>query len=170
MEDDGHKNIVLGQVSGVFGVKGWIKVKSFTSDKKNILRYKTWQLEQNGRTISYRLEAGQEHGKGLIAKLESIDDREAAAKLFQANIIVAREALPKLPKGEYYWSDLQGLQVLNMDGKVYGIVDYLFETGANDVMVVKGEKEILIPFVQDEFIKEIDLEHKRIRVDWPEEL
>ncbi len=151
-------------------MKGWVKVHSFTSDIESILKYKTWQLESDGKISEIKLEAGQKHGKGIIAKLAAVDDRDDAAKLIKANIVILREALPELSQGEYYWHDLQGLEVFNADGKRYGVVDHLFETGANDVMVVKGEKEILIPFVQGQYIQQIDLENKTIRVDWPEEL
>lgn len=167
--DKSDKNITLGFISGVYGVKGWVKVYSFTGDQESILRYKTWSLERNGKISKFKLEAGKKHGKILVAKLESIDDRDEAAKLYKANIIVSRDTLPELPPGEYYWNDLEGLDVFNTDGKHYGVVDHLFETGANDVMVVTGEKEILIPFIQGDYIKEVDLEQGIIRVDWPEE-
>ena len=164
-----EKNIVLGRVSGVFGVQGWIKVHSYTSERANILKYKTWRLEKDGKISEYTLQSGKIHGKGMIAKLESIDDRDTAATLFQANIVISRNELPPLAEGEYYWEDLQGLTVFNVAGKKYGVIDHLFETGANDVIVVKGDKEILIPFVQGEYVKKIDLENNTMLVDWPEE-
>jgi 16S rRNA processing protein RimM len=165
-----EKDITLGYISGLYGVKGMVKVYSFTGARENILKYKTWRLEKDGKTSFYKLEAGKKHGKGIVAKLETINDRDEAAKLIKANIVISRDELPKLPKGEYYWSDLIGLEVFNIEGKSYGTVDHLFETGANDVVVVKGEKEILIPFIQGDYIKQIDLEKGTILVDWPEEL
>lgn len=168
--DKSQKEITLGYISGLYGVKGMVKVYSFTGARENILKYKTWRLEKDGKTSFYKLEAGKKHGKGIVAKLETINDRDEAAKLIKANIVVSRDELPKLSKGEYYWSDLIGLEVFNIEGKSYGKVDHLFETGANDVVVVKGEKEILIPFIQGDYIKQIDLEKGTILVDWPEEL
>ena len=168
-EEKLNKNITLGFISSVFGVKGWVKIHSFTGVREDILKYKNWLLEKNGHSFQLKLEAGKKHGKSVIAKFEGYNDRDQAAKLIKANIVISRSALPDLPKGEYYWSDLEGLDVFNVENKLYGQVDHLFETGANDVMVVKGEKEILIPFIQGDYIKSVDLEAKRIVVDWPEE-
>lgn len=170
LNDKSSKNIILGSISGVFGIKGWVKVHSFTGVQESILKYKTWRLEKNGKLSEYKLEEGRKHGKIIVAKLKSIDDRDSAASLYKANIVIDQDELPKLPEGEYYWNDLEGLEVFNIEGKRYGIVDHLFETGANDVMVVLGDKEILIPFIQGDYIKEINLEQGLIRVDWPEEL
>jgi len=169
-DEKSDKNVTLGYISGVYGVKGMVKVYSYTGARENILKYKTWRLEKNGKTSVFKLEAGRKHGKGIVAKLESVNDRDEAAKLIKANVIISRKELPKLPEGEYYWSDLIGLEVFNTEGKSYGKVDHLFETGANDVVAVKGEKEILIPFIQGDYIKEINLEQGTILVDWPEEL
>lgn len=168
--DKSNKNICLGHISGVYGVKGWVKVYSFTSPIENILKYKVWRLQKDGKITEYKLESGRKHGKIMVAKLESIDDRDQAAKLYKSEIIITRNQLPALADDEYYWSDLEGLKVFNVEGQYYGVVDHLFETGANDVMVVRGDKEILIPFVQDDYIKNIDLEQGSILVDWPEEL
>jgi 16S rRNA processing protein RimM len=161
--------VTLGTINGVYGVKGWVKVYSYTSPIENILNYKTWQLCKNNQNKAVRLEGGKKHGKGIIAKLEGYDDRNAVEILLKSEIKVARDSLPELPEGEYYWGDLQGLQVTNMANINFGKVDHLFETGANDVMVVKGEKERLIPFVQDIYIKDINLHDKTMLVDWPED-
>ena len=177
--DDLSKNeseqfITLGSINGVYGVKGWVKVYSFTSPIENILKYKTWLLSskdgKNNQNKTVKLEQGKRHGKGIVAKLEGYDDRNAVEILLKSEIKIARDLLPKLPKGEYYWSDLQGLQVSNMDNVDFGMVDHLFETGANDVIVVKkGEHERLIPFVQDIYVKDINLVEKSMKVDWPED-
>lgn len=168
-DDSSGEFITLGSINGVYGVKGWVKVYSFTSPIENILNYKTWQLCKKNQNKTVRLESGKKHGKGIIAKLEGYDDRDEVAVLLKSEIKVARNLLPELPEGEYYWSDLQGLHVTNMDNVDFGKVDHLFETGANDVMVVKGDQERLIPFIQGMYIKDIDLGQKTMKVDWPED-
>ena len=168
-DDSSEALITLGTINGVYGVKGWVKVYSFTSPIENILKYKTWQLSKKNQNKTVRLESGKKHGKGIIAKLEGFDDRDEVAILLKSEIKIARNLMPALPEGEYYWSDLQGLQVTNMDNVDFGKVDHLFETGANDVMVVKGDQERLIPFIQDMYIKDIDLGQKTMKVDWPED-
>jgi len=168
-DDSSEQFITLGTINGVYGVKGWVKVYSFTSPIENILNYKTWQLSKKNQNKAVRLEGGKKHGKGIIAKLEGYDDRDEVAALLKSEIRIARDLLPELPEGEYYWSDLQGLQVSNMANVDFGKVDHLFETGANDVMVVKGDQERLIPFVQGMYIKDIDLRQKTMKVDWPED-
>ena len=161
--------ITLGAINGVYGVKGWVKVFSFTNPKENILNYKTWYVVRNNQRQTCQLEDGKSHGKGVIAKLKGFDDRDVAAKLLKSEIMVPREELPDLPNDEYYWNDLQGLQVVNVQQQVLGHVDHMMETGANDVMVVKGEKQRLIPFVQGLYVKNIDLENRVLVVDWPED-
>jgi len=165
-----EKDITLGYISGVYGLKGMVKVYSYTGTREDILKYKTWRLVKNGKTSVYNLEAGRKHGKGVVAKLDTIDDPDAAASLIKAEIVVSRDDLPRLPKGEFYWTDMIGLDVFNTEGKYYGKVDHLFETGANDVVVVKNDdNEILVPFIKGDYIKEINLEKGTILVDWPEE-
>ena len=119
-----------------------------------------------GRWNERRCAEGRVHGRGLVARLEGITDREVARTLVGAEIAVLREQLPALTEGDYYWADLIGLRVLTEDGLELGVIDYLFETGANDVLVVKGDRERLIPYVQGDVIKGIDLEQGEMRVDW----
>jgi 16S rRNA processing protein RimM len=109
---------------------------------------------------------GRKQGKTVIARLDGITDRELAAALVGATIGIARENLPETESGEYYWADLEGLQVVHGDGRVLGKVAYLLATGANDVLVVQGEQEILVPFVRNEVIKDVDLAAGIINVDW----
>ncbi len=164
MSDDGM--IIMGRISGLFGVKGWVKVFSHTSPRKGILDYRTWYLKRNGGWQAYKLAAGHAQGKGVVARLEGFDDRDQAAALMGTDIAIKREQLPKLNPGEYYWSDLEGLRVENLEGVDLGVVSHLFETGANDVMVVKGDRERLIPYTKGEAVKEVDLEAGLILVDW----
>lgn len=156
---------VLGRVSGLFGVRGWIKVYSHTSPKENILRYPAWYLFQEGQWREYKLKQGRTHGKGIIAALEGVVDRDQAALLNGAEIAVPRDRLPEIPADEYYWCDLEGKRVVNLQGIELGRVDHLFETGANDVMVVQGAAQHLLPFVA-QVIMEVDLEGDLITVDW----
>jgi 16S rRNA processing protein RimM len=164
MSDDGM--IILGRVSGLFGVRGWVKIYSHTSPREGILQYKTWYLNRNGGWQEHELAAGHAQGKGVVAKLAGFEDRDQAAELISVDIGVKREQLPKLKPGEYYWSDLEGLRVENLDGVDLGVVSHLFETGANDVLVVKGERERLIPYIPGMAVKAVDLQLGRILVDW----
>ena len=123
-------------------------------------------LERHGGWQSFDLVEGKRHGKSIIAHIEGVEDRDAAAACLGCEIGVPRAELPATSPGEYYWADLEGLKVVHKDGKELGAVDYLLETGANDVLVVKGEKERLIPFVMDRFILDVDVDSGVITVDW----
>jgi 16S rRNA processing protein RimM len=165
------RRIVIGRVTGVFGVKGWVKVESFTRPVENLLNYPRWQLERRGRWQEMRVQDVRPHGKGFVAQLadeagRAITDRDEAAKLRGAEVAVLRSDLPPAAPGEYYWTDLIGLDVLDLEGASLGRVKDLMETGANDVLVVAGERERLIPFVKGPIVKEVDLENGRICVDW----
>ncbi len=156
---------VLGRVSGLFGVRGWIKVYSHTSPKENILSHPFWYLYREGEWQEYKLKQGKIHGKGIVAALEGVTDRDQAAALNGAEIAIPRDRLPEIPADEYYWCDLEGKRVVNLEGIELGRVDYLFETGANDVMVVKGDSQRLLPFIA-QVIRDVDLDGDLITVDW----
>ncbi|MCW8847886.1 MAG: ribosome maturation factor RimM [Sedimenticola sp.] len=156
---------VLGRVSGLFGVRGWMKIFSHTSPKENILNYPSWFLLRDGQWQEYKLKQGKLQGKGIVVSLEGVDDRDQAAALAGADIAVKRDQLPEISSDEFYWSDLEGLRVVTLAGVELGRVDYLFETGANDVMVVKGEVVRLLPFIS-QVIQEVDLDGDLITVDW----
>jgi len=159
--------VILGKVAGVFGVKGWVKVRSETEPLTNILDYSPWYLQIDGQWCRYELEQGQRHSKGLIAHLEGCDDRDLAASLVGCTIAVDRSQLPETDEGEYYWSDLVGLQVENLQGVQLGEIKELMATGANDVLVIKnGENEILIPYVVGHYIVKVELENGKMVVDW----
>ena len=158
-------NITLGKIVGVFGIKGWVKVFSETRPREQIFSYSPWLLEVNGRTVEVELLDGRQQGKGLIASLKGYTDCDAARQLIGADITISEEALPATDTDEYYWSQLTGLSVVNQQGIELGEVANLFETGANDVMVVKGDKERLIPFTEFA-VHEVDLDNKKIIVDW----
>lgn len=156
---------ILGHVSGLFGVRGWIKVYSHTAPKENILNHRSWYLSRDGQWQEYKLKQGKTHGKGIVAALEGVVDRDQAADLNGAEIAIPRDRLPEIPADEFYWCDLEGKRVVNLQGVELGRVEYLFETGANDVMVVKGDSQHLLPFVA-QVIKEVDLDGDLISVDW----
>lgn len=156
-----------GEISGVFGVKGSVKVFSFTEPRENILRYSPWLLQKNNQTKEIKVIGGQRHGNGVVAELDGIVDRDAALALMGSKILIRKEQLPKPRPGEYYWADLVGLQVETESGVKLGEVDYLLETGANDVLVVRdGERERLIPFLQQQTVLKIDLDAGLLIVDW----
>ncbi|OAD23341.1 16S rRNA-processing protein rimM [Candidatus Thiomargarita nelsonii] len=161
--------VSIGRINGLYGVHGWIKVFSYTRPITNILNYSPWQLYQHGQWRTVSLSEGQAHGKGIIARLESIHNRDEAARLLGSEIAVNREQLPPTPKGEYYWADLIGLTVVNREDITLGQVEHLLETGANDVLVVKGERERLIPFLPEQVVVDVDLAQSVLRVDWDED-
>jgi len=160
------KPVVLGHIAGLFGVKGWVKVHSYTKPREAILDYADWLIECAGESRLSRVAEGQRHGKSVIARLSGVDDRDEAAALIDGVISVSRDSLPETADDEHYWADLEGLQVVHLDGTVLGKVSYLLETGANDVLVVRGNQEILIPYVKDDVIKNVDLDKGVINVDW----
>jgi 16S rRNA processing protein RimM len=161
--------VVLGRLSGLYGVQGWLKVFSDTEPREGIIKYPDWWVRQQGGWKRMRVEQGRRHGKGVVVKLEGIDNRDAAAKLLNAEVAVDRNTLPETAPGEFYWTDLEGLTVVCVDGTELGRVDHLIETGANDVLVVTGERERLIPYIPEQVIKQIDLEQGRMVVDWDPE-
>ena len=167
MSDAAQKFVTVGQVIGAWGVKGWVRVRSYTEPLDNIVAFPVWTLRRDGRTQVVALEQGHTHGGDqIVAKLESIDDRDAAAALAGSDIEVARSALAPCRDGEYYWTDLEGLEVVAVAGESFGRVDHLLRTGSNDVLVVRGERERLIPFVDGDVVKSVDLAAGRIVVDW----
>lgn len=164
----GSRRLVLGRIAGVFGVRGWIKVFSETEPRENILSYSPWYLGEDPtpRTIA----EGRCHGQGVIARLSGCDDRDQAAALVGLAISVRRDQLPPPQPDELYWADLEGLEVETLEGIALGRVDHLFRTPANDVVVVKGDRERLLPFLWDRVIREVDFERGLMRVDWDPEL
>ncbi|HEX5513662.1 MAG TPA: ribosome maturation factor RimM [Gammaproteobacteria bacterium] len=163
----GEQLVVVGTIVGLYGVRGWVRVMSHTQPRENLLEYKQWRLGRHGAWRPATVEAGQAHGKGLVVKLQECADRDQARSLIGTEIAVPRSELAPPADGEYYWVDLVGLRVETLAGQALGVVDYLFETGANDVLVVRGDdRERLIPFVTEQVVKQVDLVGGIIRVDW----
>ncbi len=157
--------VTLGHIGGVFGVKGWVRVVSHTRPVSRILDYSPWYVQQGHDWTAIDVIAGHRQGRGIVAHLSGVEDRDQAAGLIQARIAVQRRQLPPLDAGEYYWADLEGLQVTTIQGVTLGQIDRLMETGANDVMVVQGEsEELLIPYIP-EVISKVDLDAGTMMVD-----
>jgi 16S rRNA processing protein RimM len=161
-----QKFINVGKISGVFGIKGWVKVFSYTEPTDNILNYSPWMLQKGNETKIVKVVSGKVQGKSVVAAIEGIDDRDVAATLMGWDILVEQSRLPKPVVGEYYWFDLVGLRVENTQGESLGIVDSLMETGANDVLLVKSDRDRAIPFLQGQTIISIDLDAGLMIVDW----
>jgi 16S rRNA processing protein RimM len=160
--------VQLGQISGVHGVQGWVKILSFTEPRSNLLDYRVWQLTLDGVSREAHVESAQVSGKRLIAKIAGVDDRNAAAEWIGAMIEVPRSAMPPLQSGEYYWTDLEGLAVTNLAGQRLGTVSRVMATGANDVLVLDGSAGLMIPFVANSIVQRVDLDAGEIVVDWDE--
>ena len=159
--------INVGEISGVFGVKGWIKIHSFTEPRENILRYSPWRLKKGNELKEVAIVEGKRQGKTIVAFLDGFTDRNIAETYIGWEILIDKSQLPKSGNGDYYWADLVGLQVETAQGIDIGKVDSLIETGANDVLVIKDdEQERLIPFLLEDVVKKIDLVNKRMVVDW----
>ena len=169
MQDASEDHVILGRVTGLFGVRGWVKVFSYTEPRENIVGYRRWLIGQHGAWKQVKVLVGRRQGKGVVAHLEGFEERDQAASLIGAEIAVARAELPPAGAGEYYWVDLIGCEVATADGIVFGKVESMLVTGANDVLVVKGERERLIPFIRGQVITAVDLGERRITVDWDPE-
>jgi len=156
---------VMGHVGVPFGVRGWVKVQTYTETSDSLLDYPVWWLGRNGQWRECEVLACNEHPKALVAHLAGCDDREAALALRGSEVAVPRESLPQTADNEYYWADLIGLKVVNAEQHELGRVTGLLETGANDVLVVQGERERLIPFVA-QVVLEVDMVAGTVQVDW----
>lgn len=176
MSEKAEQLHILAKITGYYGVKGWLKLYSFTEPRENIIHYPALKIRRNKREgwQDIKLDSGKAHGKGVIAHFTGYDNREIAASLIGAELAVYRSDFKPAGKDEYYWSDLIGMTVKNLEGIELGQVTRLMETAANDVLVIKanskGQKnseEILIPFVLDHFIEQVDLDAGTITVDWP---
>ena len=163
-----NNDVVVGQIRGVFGCDGCVRVMSFTDPPQSIGRFEWWLIGSDKR--AYRLIETKRGSPGIIARIEGVDDRNQASLLMNQEIAVKREWLEELPDGTYYWFDLIGLCVINQSGERLGTVKKLIETGANDVLVVKNDKhQCLIPYLKDRVIKKVDIQNRQMTVDWQKE-
>ncbi|QDQ26345.1 ribosome maturation factor RimM [Chitinimonas arctica] len=158
--------VPMGFVAGAFGIRGWVKVVADTQYADSLFDYKTWWLGRDGNWRAYQVEEGNSQPKSLSAKLTGVADRDIAFALKGMTVAVPRSEMPPAEEGEYYWADLIGLAVVNLQGESLGAVDELLSTGANDVLVVKdGKTERLIPFIGP-VVLDIDQTARVIKVDW----
>ena len=161
----------MGRVTVPYGVRGWIKIHTLTSDPESLSGYPVWRIGGNDSWREVKVVASRMQGSALVAQLEGIDDREAALLLRGSDIAVLRSELPPAEEGEFYWADLIGLAVVNVEQYEFGRVARILQTGANDVLVVAGggrDEETLIPFIAN-VIKQVDLKSGRMVVDWGED-
>jgi 16S rRNA processing protein RimM len=168
-----ENQIILGKVGAVYGIKGWLKIHSFTDELEAILDYFPWSLKLGNKTQTVEVTDWRKHNKGLIVKVGKIDDRDEAQALVGSDILTSEASLPDLPQGEFYWRDLIGMSVLTTKGYDLGVVSDMMETGANDVLVVKAnlndgfsKKERLIPYLFEEVVESVSIDKKQICVDW----
>ena len=177
--------IIVGEITGVSGVKGWVKVFSHTEPRINIVKYNPWLITNNKDADSkapswkaVKVLNGRSQGKTIVAQIEGVTDREAAHSMIGTKIAINIEQLKKLNTNDYYWRDLEGLDVYNIKGQLLGQVSHLIETGANDVLVVKltpelakeqKNKEMMIPYLMGDVVKNVDLDANQLEVDWDNE-
>ena len=163
------RGIVLGRISGLYGVRGWVRIFSYTEPREALLDYEEWLVGGPGAWTPVAVAEARTHGRTLVARLAGTEDRDAAAAWVGADVAVPRERLPATDEGEYYWADLEGLEVRHRNGRVLGRVSRMLATGAHDVMAIRPEgrdREILVPFVPGEFVLAVDLDRGVIDVDW----
>jgi 16S rRNA processing protein RimM len=157
--------VIVGSFGKTFGVRGWIKVNSFVNPPKNILDFKPWLIKKNDSWEELYIEASRIHANHIIVKLPKCESPEEARNFTNIKIGVWHKQLPKLKTNEYYWTDLVGLQVINLNKIDLGIVQSIIATGANDVLIVIGDRKRLIPYTSNVIIN-VDLAKKNIQVDW----
>jgi 16S rRNA processing protein RimM len=163
---DPDRPVVVGRITRAHGVRGWVRIQSWTAPPENLLGYRPWLLREGDGWRALAVDEVDRQPKGLIARLGGVDDRDAADALAGREIAVPRHCLPAAEDDEYYWFDLIGLEVRTPDGRELGRIERLLETGANDVLVVRGEdRERLVPFIES-VVREVDLEAGRLIADW----
>jgi len=155
----------MGRISGAFGIKGWVKLQPFTETPESLLTYPVWWIEGETGWAERKVEEAEVHGPAVAARIAGCEDRDQAAVYRGRQVAVPRDAFPEAGENEYYWTDLIGRKVVNAAGEDLGTVSRVLETGANDVLVVEGTRERLIPFIE-QVVREVDLARDVIRVDW----
>lgn len=163
------KHIIVGKLGKTNGIHGWLNLYSSTEPTDNILTYQPlyWMTTSGWQQIN--VDEIKPHGKNFLIHLKGINTPEEAKKYTGKEIAILREQLPNLKQDEFYWTDLEGLTVINQNNTELGIIDHLLETHANDVMVVIGKKRHLIPFIRNQVVINIDLDAKTMHVNWDED-
>ena len=167
------RRIEVGRLGAAHGVRGWLRVQSFTDPPQRLFEWNLWHLEAAGDRGSgpgreMKLSEARRQGNGWIAKLEGVDERDAAGRLAGLLIVVDREQLPELTGREHYRADLVGFAVRNLEGAMLGVVDHFVDTPGNAVMVIKGEREHWVP-VTPSHLRSVDRDARALIVDWPED-
>lgn len=158
--------VLMGRVVGVHGIRGWLKVESFTAPRASLVEYRPWRLRRGATEIVVEVVDSRPQAQPLQVQLREVDSRDAAQALVGCEIVVPRAELPDLAGGSHYWADLEGMRVVTTEGAELGTVAHLFATGANDVLVVRGDRERLIPFTPGHAVVKVDSESRTIEVDW----
>ncbi|MFT6344855.1 MAG: 16S rRNA processing protein RimM [Paraglaciecola sp.] len=165
--------LVIGIIGAPYGVKGWVKITSHTHDLDGVFAYTPWLLGQVEESKDYVVDQWRTHNKGLVAKLVGVDNRDDAEGIKNLEISIKAEMLPELDDSDVYWRELVGMQVVTDKGYNLGVIKELFETGANDVLLVKanlndafGQKERMVPYLLEQVIKQVDRQAKTVTVDW----
>jgi 16S rRNA processing protein RimM len=178
MSESGSSQLIAGKITGVYGIKGWVKIHSYTEPEDKLFEFGAWQLKRRGSLEPVDFDQWKRHGKGMVAHIAGVDDRTLADSFKGLQIVVEASSLPSLEAGDYYWHQLQGLQVWGRepdsheDRVLLGTVDYLIDTGANDVLVVKAgrgsidDRERLIPYLPGSVVNRVSLDEAMIEVDW----
>lgn len=170
MIDSTKHYIIIGKFGRPYGIRGWISLYAESDHQENILRYQPWFISTKSGWQVIDINDCRSHHKNLIVHIQGIETPEEVRTFTDQKIAVLRDQLPALTQNEYYWADLEGLTVTNHENKTLGKITHLFRTGANDVIVVVGDKtRQLIPFIQKEIIEDIDLEHQTMKVNWDTE-
>jgi 16S rRNA processing protein RimM len=158
--------VTIGKISSAFGIKGWVRIAPFTRTPEDFLEYPDLMYELLGETYPLIVREAKIQKRSILARIQDIEDRNAAESLKNAQILIDEKDLPIPEEGEFYWKDLENLKVVTQQGELLGTVSHLIETGSNDVLVVKGERDRMIPFIYDDFIIQVDLPGQTITVDW----
>ena len=158
--------VIVGSIGSPYGIKGWVKISSFTEPRTNILSYRPWLVGGERTWQPYEPITLKEHGPGFLASFSEINDRNEASRLTGLQIAVDRSLLPEVGENEYYWRDLSGLEIFDQNKTYLGVLARLIDIGPHAVMVVNDdEEEILIPFVAKHVLN-VDFDEKRIDVSW----
>ena len=170
---DNDRYVLIGKVGAAHGVQGWVKVTSYTDAPADIFSYAPWYIQENNQWKEISFADPKQHDKYLVARINNCKDRDAARRLTNLEIGIKKSQLPETAENEHYWSDLENLSVKTVGGVYLGTVDHLFQTGANDVMVVidkeNGNNRRLLPFIREQVVISVDMDNKEITVDWDHE-
>ena len=162
-----EKKLLVGKINGFFGIQGWVKIFSYTEPRKNILEYQPWFFIDNGTYKVIEITTGREQSKTIVVHVKGIDNKDQASQLIGKDLYIDKDQLPELSDDEHYWHELNEFRVINKNGVDLGVVNYLVDTGSNNVLVTKGDKEHWIPYIEP-FLVSVDKQNRVISVDWDE--